>query len=101
MIERQQLLHFPKCVFVTSEKTACAMLSHVASPALILSPTLTDKGHNFQKKKKKEVTAHKTCFSNLSINLSKTFLIPRRTGPRYDQIYILFSCKVHVILMQF
>jgi hypothetical protein len=92
---------FKKCVFVTSEKSTRAILSYVAPLDLLFSSTLTNKGQGFQKL---NVTDQRTCILIFNINLSKTFLIPRGTGPRYDQICILFfmestcySCAVLTI----
>jgi hypothetical protein len=61
------------------------VLSSVVCPALSYSCTLSQKRHDFRKK----VTEHKMCTLILSTNLSKTFLIPRKT--RRDIIINLYA----------
>jgi len=56
-------------------KCASALLSSVASPVLLEFSTLSLEVHDFGN----QVDERKMCVLNLSTNLSKMFLIPRKT----------------------
>ena len=78
-------------------QSACAILSTVACPALHYFSTLSDKRHDFRKKK---VTEHEMCVFSLQF-LSETFLILRRTERDMIKNVYCSSRKVPFILVRF
>jgi hypothetical protein len=77
---------------------ACAILSSVASPAVPYIATLFHKRQDFRKKKKKLL--YTKCVLISSINLSETFLIPRRTERDIIKNVYWSTCKVTVIVVR-
>ena len=83
--------------FISSVQCSCAILSSVDCPALHYFSTLSQKLHDFRKKK---VIEQKMCVLIFSTNFSETFLILRRTERDRLRSYIglpvktLQSCQI-------
>ena len=78
---------------------ACAILPSVASPALQYFSTLSNKRHDFRKKKKSY--GHKRCVLIFSTILFKSFLILRRNERQLIKNVHTSSRNVPVIPVHF